>query len=293
MEAFDKDPAIYEAEITKRALEALHDDVTDGDITTNALFDSDKDSSASVVVKNPCVLAGVLEAKTIFEDGGLVVKKKRSEGEELKGGEEVMRIEGSVKEILKRERTALNYLQRMSSIATKSRELSKKFGKRISFLRKCDPGLLYSEKRAVKIGGCMTHRMNLSDGYLIKDNHLVALNGEVDNVVSGAIRKAKEKNANFIEIEVGNEDNAVVAAKTLNDLGICGAVMLDNMPVDKVKDAVDGIRDINKKILIEASGGIHEGNIQNYLDAGVDFVSTSLFITNAPKVDISLEMLSE
>lgn len=285
MDEFDRDMRTYEEAIKERALESLKDDVAYGDITTDSLFDSDFDGSAVIIAKTPCVLAGLLEAKTIFDDGGIAITKSMKEGSQVKAGDKVMRLHGPVKEILKRERTALNYIQRMSAIATKSGELSKKWGKRVSFLRKCDPGLLYSEKRAVMIGGCMTHRINLSDGYLIKDNHLVFLEN-----VKEAIGKISKKARGFVEIEVSDFDVAVAAAKTFKKLGLKGGILLDNMGIKEVKKAVNGIRKINGHIIIEASGGIDEKNIGDYLKTGVDFVSTSILVTNAPKVDMSLEL---
>ncbi len=284
--AFKRDVARYEPAIRKRALEAFRDDLGSGDATTEAVITQDRAARAVIEAEGNCTLAGILEAKTIFEDGGLKVTGKK-DGDEARKGETILTIEGSVKELLARERTALNYLARMSGMATLSRQISKKHGHRVLFLRKVDPGLLFSEKRAVAAGGCLTHRMNLADGILIKDNHLKALwalSGDKTEAVEEAVKRAsKNRRGNVpIEIEVETLEQARAAAKALDVVIGTRVIMLDNMPPSQVRKAGRIIRGVDDSIIIEASGGITRPRIGDYLKAGADYVSTSIFLAAKP-----------
>lgn len=283
---YERDFSEYEGSIRERAIQAFKDDLGDGDITTIAVFKEDRESRAVMIAEEPCVLAGILEARAILEDGKLEVSGK-SDGDEVEVGETVLTVKGSLKQILARERTSLNYLSRMSGIATLSKKLYEQHGKRILFLRKTDPGLLFSEKRAVALGGCLPHRINLSDGILIKDNH-------IDELVKGgrrldAIRTAILRADGFrtgknlpIEIEADTVEEARFAAEELEDMQGPNIIMLDNMRPQEMKRAVALVRAANSEVIIEASGSITEENIKDYLETGADCVSTSLFLSAKP-----------
>ncbi len=289
---YDRDFGIYEERIKQRALEAFADDINGGDITTKAVFGiREKHTAGAVIVaEEDCTLAGILEARAILEDGGLKVSGKR-DGEDVKRGDVVLTVEGPLHEILARERVVLNYIIQMSGIATISRRLFRRHGRRVLFLRKTNPGLLLSEKRAVRLGGCLPHRINLSDGILIKDNHIEELAKESgrEMAIKTAIMRAdryrretlwrRNKKLLPIEIEADSLEDAVVAAKELSKLRGPNIIMLDNMTPEYVRKAVRKIREIGGNIIIEASGGITEETIDDYLRAGADCVSTSLFIS--------------
>ncbi|MEO0249336.1 MAG: carboxylating nicotinate-nucleotide diphosphorylase [candidate division WOR-3 bacterium] len=285
----------YGEQIKKSAIEAFKEDAGYGDVTTDALFPQDRASRALVVAEEDCILAGLLEAREILETGGLRVSGK-ADGTVAKKGDVVLRIFGSVKEILARERIVLNYISKMSGIATLSRKLYKKYGKRVAFLRKTDPGLMFSEKRAVALGGCMPHRMNLSDGILIKDNHLdeLAKKGNRVTAIIKALIFADEYRAKHrympIEIEVESLREAMIAAGVFVKLRGPNIILLDNMSPKDVKVASHVIKKRCPNTIVEASGGITEKNIGAYLKAGADYVSTSIFASARPcrfKLEIS------
>ncbi len=285
-EVYDRDLEEYSDRIKERALEAFRDDLNGGDITTEAVFAGEDyhDVRARIISEEDCRLAGVMEARAILEEGGLRVSGKE-DGEDLKPGDVALEIEGPLKEVLARERVVLNYIIQMSGIATVSRKLFRRHGKKILFLRKTNPGLLFSEKRAVQLGGCLPHRTNLSDGILIKDNHLAELMKKKgrEDAIRTAISRADDfrKSKRFlpIEIEADSLEDARIAAEELSKLDGPNMIMLDNMAPEQVREASKLIKSISKKIIVEASGGIKERSIRDYLGAGVDYISTSLFVS--------------
>lgn len=294
---YERDFSKYENKIKERAVQAFKEDLGTGDITSAAVLREDRESRAAIVAEESCLLAGVLEARAIFEDGGLSVSGK-SDGAAVKPSETVLEVKGPVKQILARERVALNYLSRMSGIATLSKRLFEQYGKRVAFLRKTDPGLLLSEKRAVAVGGCLPHRMNLSDGILIKDNHLneLAKGGTRLDAIKTAILRADgfrggQTGTGFlpIGIEVETVEEARFAAEEFTDMRGPNTILLDNMRPQEVKRAAVLVRAANSELVIEASGGITEKSIQDYLDAGADCVSTSLFLS-AKQCRLKLEI---
>lgn len=286
MDAFARGFKEYEDRIKARAIDAFKDDLGSGDITTEAVFKENAKTKAVIIAEDDCVIAGVLEARAILENGRLKVSGKK-DGDSAKAGETVLKIEGSLNQVLARERVSLNYLARMSGIATLSRKLSKEYGLKVLFLRKTDPGLLFSEKRAVSIGGCLPHRINLSDGILIKDNHINELAkaagrmSAIREAISLAGHATKSKKV-LLEVEVGNVEEARVAAGVLKEVGGSRAILLDNMGPVEVGRAVRMIKSIDSEIMIEASGGITEKSIKDYLAAGADYVSTSIFMSARP-----------
>jgi len=294
MNFFSREFGAYKTAIIRHALEAFKDDLGSGDVTTEAVLTENPVSCAVVIAEEDCTLAGVLEARAIMENGKVSVTG-RSDGDSVKKGQKILKLEGQISEILARERVCLNYLSRMSGIATKSRELYEGHGPRVLFLRKTDPGLLLSEKRAVALGGCLPHRLNLSDGVLIKDNHINELAKKLGRkkAIRLAISRADDYRGDAkapIEIEVEAVPEAEIAAREFKELAGPNILMLDNMSIADVKKAVKAVKAINKKVIIEASGGITEDNIGEYLRAGADYVSTSLFMGARP-CSFSLEVL--
>lgn len=298
---YKTDLSEYLDKIKSRAIDAFLDDLGDGDVTTSALFKKDADAQAKIVAEEECVVAGIIEARHIFESAGLNVIGKDG-GSEVSEGELVMQVSGSLKEILARERICLNYLSRMSGIATYSRKLSDTYGARILFLRKTDPALLFSEKLAVSLGGCLPHRMNLSDAILIKDNHLDELEKRISKsealpriaaigkAISLAAKTRKENMA--IEIEVETRDEAKAAAEHLLAVAPPKIIMLDNVPFPNISQIVKTIKKIDSAIVVEASGGITADLIEQYLASGADYVSTSSFL-NAKTVPFKLALTSD
>jgi len=245
------------------------------DITSQACIRNGK-AKAFIIAQEKGVISGLSEALAVLSP--LKTKVLVKEGQTVKKGSILIEIEGSILEILKRERTALNYLQILSGIATETNKLVKKHGKRIASLRKSHPLLSLSEKRAVEAGGGFSHRLSLSDGYLIKNNHISAIAKEKNcksraHAVEIAIQRALSARGNkraFVEVEVESVPEAKSAAKTSVD-----AILIDNQTIANAKKTVSAVRSVNKKVIIEASGGITPKNISSYLKTGCDFVSMS------------------
>lgn len=289
---------------------ALEDDVGAGDITTQAVVMIElRVEDAVIVAKAKGVLCGLLEAKEILEEGGLEFRSEKVEGDIIRRGDIIARVRGDVREILKRERTALDYLQVLSGIATDTYGLARRYPGKVASLRKTHPGLCYSEKRAVKVGGGFTHRLGLYDGFLIKDNHLAAIVREIFGeapiteekkikAIREALKRAKryrtEKRLEncFIEVEVESLEQAVAAAKFHREGGALDMILLDNMKPLEVAKCVKAIRrETSREVLIEASGGITAKNISAYIEAGVDMVSTSRITLSAKPLDISMKIV--
>jgi len=256
----------------------------EGDITSDSLF-SEEEGYAKIITKQDCVVAGLEEMVIIFKKTGAEVKLKIVEGSFIKKNTVISEIYGPVRSILKAERLALNFLGRMSGIATKTKELvdlCKKINPNVTIAatRKTTPGFRKFEKKAVFIGGGETHRFGLFDAVLIKDNHL-----KVFGSVEEAIKKVKEKIKNkTIEIEVENEKDALASAKIGVDV-----IMLDNMDAETAEKIAEKIRQINPKILIEISGGITRENIEKFASFA-NRVSLGCLTHSVKNIDFSLEM---
>jgi len=251
-----------------------------GDITSEAILGDEK-GVAYIISREQCILAGVEEALEIFRRVGSVAKAIKKDGEEVKPNEKIMSIEGKIKNILAGERLALNFLSRMSGIATLTHELTEKCRRKnpnikIAATRKTTPGFRKYEKKAVAIGGGHPHRMGLYDGILIKDNHLACIS------IREAIRKARRLGMP-VEIEVENIEDAVIAAEEGADI-----IMLDNMKPAQAIIAVRKVRHINPDIKIEVSGGITPENIINYTFA--DIISLGMLTHSVKSKDFSLEI---
>jgi nicotinate-nucleotide pyrophosphorylase (carboxylating) len=262
----------------------LKEDLGEGDVTSNALF-TNEEGKGYIYLKESAVLAGLLEARLVFERVGCKVKLLKKEGSKAKKGAKVLEVSGLVRSILGAERLALNFLARMSGITTQTRQMfekCKRVNPRVTLAgtRKTTPGFRRWEKRAIVLGGGEPHRMGLWDAVLIKDNHLAAI-GSVEEAVKRAKEKVKDKP---IEIEVANLKDAELAAK----LGV-DAIMLDNLPPSKGKKIAEALRKINPKILIEVSGGINQKNITKYASYP-DRISCGCLTHSVKAIDFSLEI---
>lgn len=266
-------------------LGALKEDITSEDITTNSVMREYKLGEVELICKQDGVIAGLDVFKRTFEliDPNTKFEFTHKDGDEVKKGEKIGVVRGDIRVLLSGERTALNYLQRMSGIATYTRsivELLKGSKTKLLDTRKTTPNMRVFEKYAVKVGGGCNHRYNLSDGILLKDNHIGAAGG-----VKDAVMMAKEY-APFvrkIEIEVENLDMLKEALEAGADI-----VMLDNMSVDDMREAVKMARG---KAETECSGNVTKENIARLIDIGVDYISSGALTHSAPILDLSLKNL--
>ncbi len=267
---------------------ALAEDLGKGDVTTEALIPGDKQGAGFIVAKKEGILAGTVAAEQVFHrvDQELKVDILLEDGARIKPGSKVAKVSGSIASILKAERVALNFLQRLSGIASETNryvEAVKGLPVRIMDTRKTTPGLRSLEKHAVRAGGGENHRMSLGDGVLIKDNHQAALRSQGLNIKE-IIAKAKQNAPQRlpVEVEVGTVSEALEAVEAGADI-----VMLDNMNLEDMRKAV---KSIQGHALIEASGGITLGNVQAVAETGVDFISVGALTHSARALDISLEL---
>lgn len=274
------------------------DDVRAGDITSEAVLAKNKPRKAVLKAEESGVLGGIEEVSWFYRKHRLEVNVCIKDGEEALEGETILEIQGGQKDILATERIVLNVLQRMSGVATETKRLTdllKEYPTRIAATRKTP--LRYLDKKAVFLGGGLTHRFGLWDSILIKDNHLEALKSEgVKNYVETAITKASAfaDKVGFIEIEVTTHEEAVRAARKFKDLRLkkpC-VVMLDNMNPVEIVEAIETLRkgDLYDHVLLEASGEITPENIKEYARTGIDVVSLGYLTHSAKVLDMSLEM---
>ena len=266
---------------------ALEEDLGAGDITTDAVIDINLKGKALLETREDIVLAGLpvfirtfklvdpaLSFETYFEDGQSVSSEKT-----------ICTLKGSISAILKAERTALNFIQRMSGIATLTREyVSSVSSEKVKILdtRKTVPGLRFLDKYSVAMGGGRNHRFGLFDAVLIKDNHIAAAGS-----ISGAVKAAKEKTPRGTEVEV--EVETIDGLREAIDAG-ADVVLLDNMTTAVMKEAV-GI--VKGRALLEASGGISLDNIREIAETGVDLISIGALTHSVRAVDLSLEVKQE
>jgi nicotinate-nucleotide pyrophosphorylase (carboxylating) len=267
---------------------ALAEDLGSGDVTTEALVPSELEGKASILVKRDGVLVGIDVAKEVFRqvDPSLRFKALFKDGAKVRKGDVVATVEGKVAIILRAERTALNFLQHLSGIATETaRYVDAVSGTKaiITDTRKTIPGLRLLEKYAVRAGGGRNHRLNLGDGVLIKDNHLVALRSSGVGL-GEAVKKARERapRAMKIEVEVESVKQAQEALSAGADI-----IMLDNMNVKDMRRVVELVQG---RALLEASGGITLDNVRSVAEAGVDLISVGALTHSAKALDISVEV---
>jgi len=264
---------------------ALKEDITSEDITTNSVMREYALGEVELICKQDGVIAGLDVFARVFKilDSNTEVNLFVKDGDEVKKGQKLGLVRGDIRVLLSGERTALNYLQRMSGIATYTRSIVKLLeGSKTKLLdtRKTTPNMRVFEKYAVKVGGGCNHRYNLSDGILLKDNHIGAAGG-----VKEAVRMAKEY-APFVrkvEVEVETLDMLKEALEAGADI-----IMLDNMSVEDMKEAV---RLTAGKAETECSGNVTKENIAKLVDIGVDYISSGALTHSAPILDLSLKNL--
>jgi nicotinate-nucleotide pyrophosphorylase (carboxylating) len=262
----------------------LAEDIGHGDITTDGVFNTNSEVTAKFVAREPLVVAGMAQvAGRVFQilNPEVVTLSALEDGQEADTGATLLTLRGPVKDILRGERVALNLVQRLCGIAT----LTKKYIDQVAGLnvqitdtRKTTPGLRMLEKYAVRVGGGRNHRFNLSDGVLIKDNHIAACGS-----ISQAVEKVRKLAPHTIRIEVEAENLAQV-----QECLDCRAdiIMLDNMSPETMRQAVQLI---NQQAIVEASGGVTLETVRQIAETGVDVISVGRLTHSAPSSDISLD----
>lgn len=280
-----RDPITNVLNADQLILMALREDISSEDVTTNSVMKGYVKGNVQLICKQDGIICGlnVFERTFILLDSATEVKLYKKDGDEVKKGELIGEVTGDIRVLLSGERVALNYLQRMSGIATYTHEVASLLkGSKTKLLdtRKTTPNMRLFEKYAVKVGGGHNHRYNLSDGILLKDNHIGAAGG-----VKEAIQAAKEY-APFvrkIEVEVENLEMCKEAVEAGADI-----IMLDNMSPEDMKKAVAMI---GGRAQTECSGNVTKENISRIIDTGVDFVSSGALTHSAPILDLSLKNL--
>ena len=269
----------------KIILLALEEDLGLGDITSDNIFTPADGARAVVRAKEDLVLCGMEVARQVFEivDPSVRFTSLKKDGDEIKKGEEVLELSGPALSILKGERTALNFMQRLSGIASASRayaRVGEKYGVMIVDTRKTQPGMRRLDKYAVRVGGARNHRMTLADSVMIKDNHIAAAGS-----ITKAVEKIKEAIGHTPKIEVETETPAQVREALAAGADI---IMLDNMTPAQAKECK---QIVNGKALIEISGGVTLENLEAYCQAGPDVISSGALTHSVPSKDLSLKIV--
>jgi len=281
-------PPLSEEQIDSVVDIALAEDISHGDVTSEAIIPPGLQGRASILVKAEGVLAGIQVARRVFlrVDQSLKFGVLIQDGTQVQPGDAVATVSGRVISILKAERTALNFLQRLSGIATlTARFVAETKGLDVSIVdtRKTTPGLRTLEKYAVVMGGGKNHRFHLGDGVLVKDNHLAALRTQgtsLKEIVAKAKNNAPQNLK--VEVEVNTVQEALEAAEAGADI-----IMLDNMSPDEMRRVVDSIPE---NVKTEASGGINLSNVRQVAMTGVNIISIGALTHSTPALDISLEL---
>lgn len=270
--------------IDKYILAALREDMTSGDITTDSILKDEK-AEVNLIAKDKGILAGLDVFKRVFEilDEDVTFEFYFSDGDQVNNKDLVGKIRGRAKAILEGERTALNFLQRMSGIATYTKKMVDALDSehvKILDTRKTTPNMRIFEKYAVTLGGGYNHRYNLSDGIMLKDNHIDAAGG-----IREAVEKVRSLNpfVKKIEVEVENFDQVREALEAKADI-----IMLDNMDIEEIREAC---KIINKKAIIECSGNVSLDNINSYRDLDIDYISSGAITYSAGVLDLSMKNL--
>ena len=269
-------------------LRFIEEDAPFGDTTSEAVIPEGTKARAVIIAKGEGIIAGVEEAKALFEHFGVTVKARKRDGEAVKKGDVILELEGNARAILLVERTALNIMGRMSGIATEVRRLVEKVravnpkvrvaGTRKTLLKPLD-------KRAILIGGGEPHRFSLSDAILIKDNHLALV------PLEEAIRRAKAFSVyKVVEVEVETLEDALKAARAGADV-----IMLDNMSPGEIEETLEALRreGLRDRVKIEVSGGITPENITEYAKLDIDVISLGYLTHSVKNFDVSLEMIGK
>jgi nicotinate-nucleotide pyrophosphorylase (carboxylating) len=264
--------------------QALAEDIGNGDITTSCTVAPGALGKGCIIAKEPLVLAGVDIARQVFlkVDSGLAITFSQSDGNRAMEGDKLLEIGGDLAAMLMAERTALNFLQRLSGIATLTRAFVEEVvgtSARILDTRKTTPGYRLFEKAAVRAGGGYNHRFGLYDGIIIKDNHIAAA-GSIQQAVGAA--KASNRHSLRVQVEVETLDQLAEAIAAGAD-----AIMLDNMDLETMAEAV---RLTSGKVILEASGGVTLDNVREVAATGVDLISVGALTHSARAVDMSMEI---
>jgi len=271
--------------IDKYVLSALEEDIGFGDITTDNLATDDDVLEAKLNTRSEGIVCGLKVFERVFKNlsDDVEIKFYFKDGDKIKAGDTIAELKGSASAILKGERTALNFAQRMSGIATETRKYQDAIGEglkvRISDTRKTTPNFRVFEKYAVYVGGACIHRFNLADCAMIKDNHIK---------LAGSLTKAVEK----IRKNISHTHKIEVECDTLDQVKeavACGAdiIMLDNMSCETMKKAVEII---DGKAITEASGNVNLSTVHAIAEVGVDIISSSAIVAKAPTLDLALDM---
>ncbi|WP_061212831.1 carboxylating nicotinate-nucleotide diphosphorylase [Syntrophomonas wolfei] len=269
-------------EIIKRA---LVEDLGNGDITTRNLIAETQEGQGLFLAKASGIVAGLEVSAAVFSclEPAARFTAFNHDGDEIKPGDRIARVEGKMSTLLSGERVALNFLQRLSGIASKTRNMVGSIKYQHAVLvdtRKTTPGLRLLEKYAVRVGGAKNHRFGLYDGVMIKDNHIQAVGG-IQKAVSTL--RQKVPHTLKIEVEVENLQQLQEALEARADI-----ILLDNMDSESMRKAVEIV---NGQALLEASGGVNEENIVEIAKTGVDFISCGALTHSAPSLDISFKIL--
>lgn len=273
--------------ILKTISTALKEDVKNGDITTKATISKSKKAVGKFLVKADGIIAGLEIAKAVFKsiDPKIKFELKINDGSKVKYGDVAAIVSGRAQSLLTAERTALNFLQRMSGIATSANNYSEKVKHtkaKVIDTRKTVPGLRSLDKLAVNLGGCSNHRIGLYDMFLVKDNH-IEVAGSISKAVEACVKYNKKHRAKFkIEVETKNLNEVEEALTTKADI-----IMLDNFEIDEMKKAV---KIINGKCKVEVSGGVNLDTVKTIAETGVDFISVGALTHSVKALDISLEI---
>jgi len=288
-EYFQKDLESYKEKIKKKIYQMYEDDLGTGDITSEAVVKSMK-IKAIIKSKDNGILAGVLEARSLLEKLDINVKESVKDGSEIKKDDLIMEIEGDARKIMQAERSVLNFLTRLSGIATLTNKLVNMSKAKVVATRKTY--FSFSDKHAVQLGKGYTHRLGLFDQYLIKGNHIDLVKKELNcsrvEAIRECIKRAREhKNGIPIEIEVLNEEEALAAAKEKPEM-----IMFDNWKSpSEIRRIVEKLKDTG--ICFEASGGINPDNIKDFGNTGVHFISLGYLTHSCKPLEMSLNILDE
>lgn len=268
----------------------VYDDIGFEDITSDALIPKGLETEGIIIAKENGIISGIDAAADLFNEFKIRTSIKKYEGDNIKVNDVVMEIKGNARTVLSLERTVLNFLMKMSGIATLTFNTLQKIRNVnndiiLAGTRKTTPGLQIFEKNAVKVGGGDTHRFRLDDCVLIKDNH-IAVVGNIHEAV--ALAKNNVSFTKKIEIEVEDEKSAIDAAKAGADI-----IMLDNMSPHEINEVISSLESQNLRsgVLIEVSGGIKPENIVEYAKTKADIISTGYLTHSARALDLSLEII--
>lgn len=269
---------------------ALLEDLAQGDVTTDnlpALAQLEK--IAFIRVRQACVVSGLSIAALAFQgvDASVQFTPTVQDGEQVEAGQVIGQIQGSMASLLKAERTALNFLQHLSGIATTTHQYVEALAgtqTRITHTRKTTPGLRLLEQQAVRHGGGLPHRFNLGSCVMLKDNHLQALGSQCENPIAAAIAELRQSISHTTKIEV--EADRLEQVRQATEAG-ADIILLDNMSPTQIREAVAIIQG---RAVSEASGGISLESIREYAEAGVDYISTSKITLGVPAIDIGLDL---